>query len=81
MKTITVTRKDLLGRYANNEDCPIARALKREFKTSYISVGPEAIRINGRSYDLPKIADVKAHLRSRSRYGFIKGGFTFELDI
>lgn len=45
MKTVElkVTKEDLLGKYEDIFDCPIARAFKRSFPNTKITVGSDCI--------------------------------------
>lgn len=77
-----VTRQDLKGEYTEPTDCPIARAIKRQLKISediVFGVTPRIVYINGKYYNLPREADIKARERSQSFKGWLLGGFTFEI--
>lgn len=59
LHTLHVTKEDYVGAsYISNVDCPIARALKREFPqfADYIIVGGDGFSVNGRKIRLPESA-------------------------
>lgn len=59
--TIHVTKEDLTDyEYMCNSNCPIARALRREFPTSYIRVGRLSFTIDG--YNFYKFEDISPKL-------------------
>lgn len=76
---IQVTREDLKGKYMNVQDCPIARAAKREFKTDEVYAGGFMVKVNGEQFEYSSGAVSKANMRSRSLWGKIMGGFTLTL--
>jgi hypothetical protein len=51
---VLLTPSDFKGAaYYSNGDCPLARALKRKYKTGKIWVGGTHAKVNGKRFDLP----------------------------
>lgn len=74
-----VTREDLKGLYLSNDDCPMARSIKRTLNTNDVRVFSCAV-VHGQNHRIPQRYHDKAVDRGSGKlWGRIIGGFTFEI--
>lgn len=74
MKTVTITieltKEDLEANYCRNNDCPIARSLKRTFGTDRVHVRPDFAVVFGHYIEVPGISQqMNSYLRRDNPFG------------